>query len=184
MIAKVASPRKRGSPPAASDCPGSQNLGVALDGQALQSAQRIGAAFRRDRLLDHVGGIALGESGLQRAVASSRAAIDKACFMGAPPLFCRAIVRFVAVALQGIRLPTRRAKQLQLQEPRRVAAHDLVPLGRRHPDPIHHLEACALERDQRRRIGPEHELVGPDGAQAHGGGERGVARRFEIIILR
>ena len=47
VIAKVASPRKRGSPPAANDCPGSQNLASPLIGEALQAAQRIGAAFAR-----------------------------------------------------------------------------------------------------------------------------------------
>jgi hypothetical protein len=42
------------------------------------------------------------------------------------------------------------APLVQLQEPRRIAAHHLFALRRRHADLIHHLERRQLERDQRR----------------------------------
>src|SRR6516162_9251385 len=68
----------------------------------------------------------------------------------------------------------------QLQQSRRIAAHDLLPLLAGHPDAVHHLEAFPLEWDQRRRIGAEQEMLGADRLEAHLRRQRRVARRIEI----
>src|SRR6185437_13552464 len=72
---------------------------------------------------------------------------------------------------------------VELQQPRGIAAHHLVALIRRHADLIHHLKTLHLERDQRRRIGAEDEMLGAHGLETHFGGERGVARGIEIHHL-
>src|ERR1700730_10667871 len=97
---------------------------------------------------------------------------------------CSAPPRGAALRPGHVRNTSVTAKTLvQLQQSRRVAAHDLLPLERRHSDLVHHLEPFPLERSKRRRIGPEQKMIGADGAQAHGGGERRVARRLEMHHL-
>src|SRR3984893_5193850 len=195
LIAKVASPRKRGSPPAANDCPGSQNLASPLTARLFNPRSASAPPSAATACLTRSPGLFWASAGGSWPVASSSAAIDKAYFMAAPPLSCCRSLLFVTVALQATRhavLRWPRPQNLvpglsrdkvcaapnlgQLQEPRRIAAHDLFPLERRHPDLVHHLEPLPLERNERGRVGAEQEMVGADGSQAHGSGERRVAR--------
>src|SRR5579862_3248739 len=131
-------------------------------------------------------------AGCARLAASSRAAIGKRYRMVGPPLtlcgnatFCRGRRSSGSLLMEHDLFPKTGdhfsgSCSVELQESRRVAAHDLLALGGSHPDLVHHVEPRALERDQRRRVGSEQEMVGADGFKAHFGGERRVARRVEI----
>ena len=62
---------------------------VALDGEALHSAQRIGAAFRGHGLLDETIAASLSQGRLLRNHRQHNAAIHNAYFMGLPPSLYR-----------------------------------------------------------------------------------------------
>jgi len=60
-------------------------LGIALDGEALQSAQRIGATLRGDGLLDQIAAISLSEHRPLQAHPSSNATTERTYFMALLP---------------------------------------------------------------------------------------------------
>src|SRR5947207_639311 len=70
----------------------------------------------------------------------------------------------------------RKRGSIQFQQSCRIAAADLGVLRRGQADLVDELDALHLERDHRRRVGAENELVLADGLETHLGGERGVTR--------
>src|SRR6202022_938677 len=61
---------------------GLPELGIALDGETLQSAQRIGAAFGRNGLLDQIAGTVLGERGRHLACGQQQGGNRQGVFHG------------------------------------------------------------------------------------------------------
>src|SRR5580704_16756938 len=97
VIAKVASPRKRASPPDANDCPGSQNLASPLIARLFKARSASAPPSAATACLTRSPGLLCARADCSGQPASSSAAIDKACLMGAPPYF---VVRLYVLSLR------------------------------------------------------------------------------------
>src|SRR3984893_17353067 len=102
VIKNVASPRKRGAPAAASDCPGSQNLASPLTARLFNPRSASAPPSAAMACLMRSPGLLWARAGGTAALASNKAVMDKVYFMGAPPLY---IVELYVLSLRPFKPP-------------------------------------------------------------------------------